>query len=84
MQLERIYVDRERQAGGLGSRLLAASLELCGRRGAEWIWLAVWEENAAARRFYARHGFEIAGRTHFMLGPERQDDLIMARRLRQT
>lgn len=80
-QIERVYVDPAAQGSGLGGRLLEATVEFAGSRGAAVAWLAVWEENRAAQRFYARHGFDVVGSTHFMLGPERQQDVVMARRL---
>lgn len=81
MQIERIYVDRRKQRAGLGTRILHAALTAARHEGVDAIWLSVWDKNAPAQRFYRRNGFEIVGKTHFMLGPERQEDYIMARRL---
>ena len=80
-QLERIYLLPEYQGGGLGRRLLDAALDEASASGARNIWLAVWIENISAQRFYASAGFEPIGRTHFMLGPERQEDRVMSRKL---
>ena len=76
-QLQRIYVDRTRQNDGVGRALLDAAIDAARRAGAGTLWLAVWERNVGGRRFYARAGFEAVGRTSFMLGPERQEDLVL-------
>lgn len=81
MQLERIYVDQTSQSSGLGRMLLDATFDLARHDSIETIWLAVWEKNERAQRFYARNGFEVVGKTYFMLGPERQEDLVLARKL---
>jgi len=45
------------------------------------LWLGVWERNARAIAFYRKQGFEVVGEQEFMLGADRQRDLVMARRL---
>ena len=77
-QLERIYVDAGQQGSGIGAEMLAAAIEAARSRGATSVWLSAWEQNTRAHAFYRHHGFAVAGKTHFMLGPERQEDLIMA------
>ena len=79
MQLSRIYVDESKQGLGVGGKLLDAAVTEARDSGHSTIWLAAWEENTRAHRFYERHGYRIVGRTHFMLGPERQEDVVMAR-----
>jgi ribosomal protein S18 acetylase RimI-like enzyme len=49
--------------------------------GCDVIWLAVWEENPRAIRFYEKHGFQKAGVKTFQLGAELQHDFVMARNL---
>lgn len=53
--LDEFYL-RERRTG-LGSRVLAAILDDLRTRGIPRIFLETEAANAAARRFYARHGF---------------------------
>ena len=77
-ELQRIYVDNTSRGGGIGRALLDAAIAAARRAGAGTLWLAVWEQNAGGQRFYARAGFEAVGRTFFMLGPERQEDLVLA------
>ena len=45
-----------------GDGLLQAALEAAEREGAKAVYLEVAEDNVAARRLYASHGFEEAGR----------------------
>ncbi len=78
-QIERIYVDQNTQSQGVGGRLMKHAIAAAENKGARTIWLSVWNINADARRFYERYGFDVVGETHFMLGPERQEDVVMAR-----
>lgn len=48
---------------GLGSSLLAAAEEAAAARGAGWLTLEVREDNAPARRLYARRGYAETGRS---------------------
>ncbi|MDH4107782.1 MAG: GNAT family N-acetyltransferase [Gammaproteobacteria bacterium] len=78
MELMRIYVDSTVQGAGIGAGLLRESISLAKKTGHQSLWLQVWDRNPRARRFYERHGFEAVGATSFMLGPERQSDIVMA------
>jgi ribosomal protein S18 acetylase RimI-like enzyme len=79
MQLERVYVDSSRQGSGIGARLIDASIAQARQAAHRTIWLAAWEKNVRAQRFYERHDFRAVGKTYFMLGPERQEDVVMQR-----
>lgn len=81
MELMRIYVDSATQGIGVGSRLIREAVALAADTGHRSVWLQVWEKNPGATQFYARHGFAAVGHTSFMLGPERQSDIVMARRI---
>lgn len=50
------------RGSGWGGRLLAAALEQAAARAARRMFLEVAEDNAAARRLYARAGFADVGR----------------------
>jgi ribosomal protein S18 acetylase RimI-like enzyme len=80
-QIERIYVDRLAQRNGVGRALLKAGVDAARAAGEGAVWLAVWRDNLRAQQFYRDNGFATVGTTFFMLGPERQEDLIMARHL---
>jgi ribosomal protein S18 acetylase RimI-like enzyme len=81
IELVRIYVDPPAIGSGLGSRLMAASLDEAAAQGAQTIWLGVWERNGRAIAFYERWGFERVGEKTFVLGEDVQTDHVMAKRL---
>ena len=79
MQLQRAYVDNSKQGTGIGAALIEASVLEARKAGNQTIWLAAWNQNIRAHRFYERNGFRVVGKTYFMLGPERQEDVVMSR-----
>jgi diamine N-acetyltransferase len=78
-ELDRIYVVSEHRGGGLGSRLLEATLAWLERDGPRRLWIGVWSENLGAQRLYARHGFEVVGTYDFAVGRMRDHEFIMRR-----
>ena len=81
VELQRLYVEAGRRNGGYGSALLWEGLSLARRLGYRTLWLGVWERNHGAVRFYERWGFEAVGSHDFVLGSDRQTDLLMVRPL---
>ena len=77
-ELNRIYVAAEWRGRGTGQKLLKQAFLDAARAGCDWLWLGVWEHNPKAMAFYRKHGFKIVGAHAFMLGQERQRDLIMS------
>lgn len=47
-------------------------------RGSDVVWLGVWERNARAIAFYKKYGFVERGEHVFLLGHDRQRDIVMA------
>jgi len=80
-ELQRIYLLRSAQGGGRGAALLAACEDLVRGRGADVLWLGVWEHNARALAFYARSGFREMGEHSFRIGRRLDRDLILAKAL---
>jgi ribosomal protein S18 acetylase RimI-like enzyme len=87
-ELRRIYVDRSlhgRPADDQGRGASVILLEQCLAQARDWgcdvIWLAVWENNPRAMRFYEKNGFRVVGKTLFRLGGDIQHDFVMARNL---
>lgn len=78
-EIQRIYVDAPWQGRGVAQALMDAMLAKARERGADRVWLGVWEHNPRARRFYAKCGFALAGDHAFVLGDEIQRDLVMMR-----
>lgn len=79
IELVRFYVDRPLHGTGLAQRLMEAVLAAARHRGAETLWLGVWERNPRAQAFYRKAGFVDVGAQEFRLGREVQTDRVMAR-----
>lgn len=78
-EVQRLYVDRPWHGTGIAHALMAACLDTLRARGAETVWLGVWEHNPRAIAFYRKAGFLAVGEHVFRLGSDPQRDLIMAR-----
>ena len=81
IEIARIYVKAEHHGRGAGAALMNACLDRARALGAKTIWLGVWERNERALDFYRRFGFGECGEHPFVLGSDRQRDLVMARSL---
>jgi ribosomal protein S18 acetylase RimI-like enzyme len=79
LELERIYVASEAQGRGWGQKLLDDVVLYARETGLDTLWLGVWENNPGAIRFYRRNGFVAFGSHDFMLGKDRQTDILMRR-----
>lgn len=77
-ELRRIYVHRMWQGTGVAAELMRTIAEAASTGIEVTLWLAVWEHNHRAIRFYARHGFLAAGEQPFLLGGDQQRDVIMS------
>jgi ribosomal protein S18 acetylase RimI-like enzyme len=81
VELERIYVLKDFQGGGIGKILLDKCLAFAQLRKYPVMWLGVWEENLRALKFYQRQGFVVFGSHKFQLGDEEQNDYLMKKDL---
>jgi len=81
VELQRIYVLRSVQAGGLGAALMQIALDHARSWGADALWLGVWEHNDRALAFYGRWGFREAGDHVFQIGQQVDRDLILVKDL---
>ena len=77
-ELQRLYVRRDAQGGGLGVRLLETALDWLERPGRR-LWIGCWSENYGAQRLYARYGFSKVGEYEFSVGDTRDHEFILAR-----
>ena len=77
VQVERLYVAPSYQGQRIGEKMLDLAQKRGIIKGASWLWLTVWQENPAAKRFYERCGFEVFGTTVYMLGEDAQHDWLM-------
>ncbi|MEO4006453.1 GNAT family N-acetyltransferase [Flavobacterium sp. CAU 1735] len=77
LEIERIYVKSSYHGQKVGQLLYEKALETAQKEHKNYVWLAVWEENHRAIRFYTKNGF-VAFDTHiFRLGNEEQTDIMM-------
>lgn len=79
IEIARIYVASGHHGRGIGAALMNACIERARTLGAQAIWLGVWERNDRALQFYRRFGFVECGEHDFVLGSDRQRDVIMMR-----
>lgn len=82
LEIERIYVVQEWLGKGVAQALLAHAETLARASGMRSIWLAVWEENPRAIRFYEKSGFVTFDKHIFVLGDDAQTDYMMRLDLR--
>lgn len=80
VELGRIYLLPRYHGQGVGAALMASLAARARDRGGDGLWLNAWEEATRALRFYARHGFEIVGRTFFTIGDDPKKNWVMQRR----
>lgn len=81
LELRRFYVARAWHGQGVAQVLMDATLDAARARGAQTLWLGVWERNPRAVAFYSRYGFTRVGEHTFMLGADAQTDWLFARPL---
>ena len=77
IQLMRLYACNERIGSGVGSALMSACIAQTRGREYDGIWLGVWSKNRRAIRFYRKWGFSEMGTQPFLLGNDRQTDLVL-------
>jgi ribosomal protein S18 acetylase RimI-like enzyme len=80
-ELNRLYVVPEWHGRGVANELMQDALDTAAREGCDVLWLGVWEHNPKAMAFYRKFGLEIVGTHAFMLGQDRQRDLVMSIRV---
>lgn len=81
LEIARLYARTRALGSGVGAALMQRALAEAAGRGKEAVWLAVWERNPRAIRFYESWGFHRCGMQSFVLGADVQTDLVMVRRL---
>jgi ribosomal protein S18 acetylase RimI-like enzyme len=84
LELKRLYVARAWHGRGVAQALMDAAIHAARARGAQTLWLGVWERNARAAAFYAKYGFARVGEHSFLLGSDLQTDWLLARSIAPT
>jgi ribosomal protein S18 acetylase RimI-like enzyme len=77
LEVERIYVSGEHHGKRIGKQLLDFAIAIARDKQFDYVWLGVWEHNHKAIGFYEHNGFEIFSSHEFLLGDDRQTDLLM-------
>ncbi len=81
IEVERIYVSGEHHGKHIGQQLLNFAIQAGISRQLQYVWLGVWEHNQKAIGFYEHNGFEIFSSHEFLLGSDKQTDLLMKKQL---
>lgn len=83
-ELVRLYVQPQAQRSGFGTALLQEAEKRAFADGTSDLWLAVWEGNARARKFYASRGYVEVGETTYAFEGRTYGNRILAKRLSAT
>jgi ribosomal protein S18 acetylase RimI-like enzyme len=78
-EIQRLYVVKDMHGKGIAQELMHACIRELEQRGADAVWLGVWEHNPRAIAFYKKSGFVEVGNQVFPLGGDLQRDIVMAR-----
>lgn len=78
-EVQRLYLLREYQGGGRGSRMLEHALNWLEADGPRTLWIGVWSENYGAQKLYGRYGFTKVGEYSFMVGDHADREFILRR-----
>jgi GNAT superfamily N-acetyltransferase len=81
LELKRLYVRRAWHGRRVAQALMDAAIDAARARGAQTLWLGVWERNSRAMAFYTKYGFVRVGEHAFVLGADVQTDWLLARPL---
>ena len=77
MEIERIYVCKKYMRQKIGQILCDKAIQLASKENVKFIWLGVWEYNTRAIKFYEKNGFHAFDKHVFMLGEDKQTDILM-------
>jgi ribosomal protein S18 acetylase RimI-like enzyme len=81
VEIERIYVLKQYHGRKVGQVLYNKALEIAKEKKADYVWLGVWDKNPRAIRFYEKNGFIEYDKHVFVLGIEKQTDIMMKLKL---
>jgi GNAT superfamily N-acetyltransferase len=81
MQLVLLYVQRTSQRLGIGAALLARAEAHARVSGARCLWLAAWDGNLDARKFYRAQGYDDVGATRSVFEGRAYDDVVYCKTL---
>lgn len=76
-EMYRLYVAEDQKGKGTGKILYQKLFDYAKSINAPALYLGVWVNNARARAFYTRLGFEIVGKYFYKVGKTLDDERIM-------
>jgi len=79
LEISRFYVDRPWHGRGIARVLMSACIAEARSRGADALWLLVYQHNPRAVAFYEKSGFKKSGTQPFRLGRRIDQDWLMVR-----
>ena len=79
VEISRFYVDKPWHGRGIARVLMSACIAEARSRGADALWLLVYQENPRAIAFYEKSGFQRSGSQPFKLGRRIDQDWVMVR-----
>ncbi|TAF31184.1 MAG: GNAT family N-acetyltransferase [Cytophagales bacterium] len=77
--ISKIYLLPQFVGKGIGNLLMNECVLIAQDEGFEGIWLCVWQKNERAIKFYEKYELKKIGMTTFLLGKDKQYDLVMAK-----
>ncbi len=80
IELATLYVQEPFVGKGVGSALLGQAAQWAKQRTNTSIWLTVNSKNLRAIAFYEKHEYTKLGITHFKLGNEKHENLVLGGR----
>lgn len=81
LEIERIYVLKDFHGKKVAQLLYQKAIQIAEEIPVDYVWLGVWEKNFRAIAFYKKNGFEPYSQHVFMLGDDRQLDILMKLKL---
>ena len=78
-ELRRLYISRDAQGLGLGTKLLKLALDWMEAHTDGPLWVGVWSGNEKAQKLYAAYGFEKAGEYDYPVGAWNDREFILRR-----
>lgn len=78
-ELRRLYIGRDAQGLGLGTKLLKLALDWMEAHTDGPLWIGVWSGNLKAQKLYAAYGFEKAGEYDYPVGAWNDHEFILRR-----
>ena len=77
IEVQQLYVAPDQQRKGIGRMLTDRAMSIARERGADGLWLSVWQEADWAVNFYRAYGYRTVGTADFWLGRSHFTDFLM-------